>query len=197
MAANPVHRGHRVFLLPTSFGTKIGGPHIEGGGRDEERPEKDQAVQDLLRGAVSDCPTKDEARDGDDGQPYRGADAEQPPAGDEKFIDDRFHFSPDAAHHGFFRARNQPGNLAQFQDAARRDAEPPRWRFVLDETLREREMLYWALVFFVVAIIAAVLGFGGIAGAAAGIAKILFFIFLVLLVLSLLFGWGRRGSTGV
>ena len=35
-------------------------------------------------------------------------------------------------------------------------------------------MLHYAVVFFVIAIIAAVLGFGGIAGSAAGIAKILF-----------------------
>lgn len=35
-------------------------------------------------------------------------------------------------------------------------------------------MLHYAVVFFVIAIIAAVLGFGGIAGSAAGIAKILY-----------------------
>jgi uncharacterized membrane protein YtjA (UPF0391 family) len=45
-------------------------------------------------------------------------------------------------------------------------------------------MLSWALVFFVLAIVAAALGFGGIAGASAGIAQILFFIFLALMVLS-------------
>ena len=50
----------------------------------------------------------------------------------------------------------------------------------------ELEMLYWAVVFFIVAIIAAVLGFGGVAGAAAGIAEILFFVFLVLLMISLI-----------
>ncbi|WP_146585601.1 DUF1328 domain-containing protein [Puniceibacterium confluentis] len=48
-------------------------------------------------------------------------------------------------------------------------------------------MLYWALLFFVVAIIAAVFGFGGIATASAGIAQILFVIFLVLFVVALLF----------
>ena len=37
-------------------------------------------------------------------------------------------------------------------------------------------MLHYAVVFFVIAIIAAILGFGG-AGAAVGIAKILFFVF--------------------
>ena len=47
-------------------------------------------------------------------------------------------------------------------------------------------MLYWAVVFFVVAIIAAVFGFGGIAVASAGIAKILFFIFIALFVLALI-----------
>ena len=37
-------------------------------------------------------------------------------------------------------------------------------------------MLYWAVVFLIVAIIAGILGFGGIAAAAAGMAKILFYI---------------------
>ena len=46
-------------------------------------------------------------------------------------------------------------------------------------------MLYWAVVFFIIAIIAAVFGFSDIAGAATGIARILFFIFLILFVLSL------------
>jgi uncharacterized membrane protein YtjA (UPF0391 family) len=54
-------------------------------------------------------------------------------------------------------------------------------------------MLTYALVFFLVAIIAGVLGFGVIAGTAASIAKILFVIFLVLFVISLLRG-GRPGS---
>jgi uncharacterized membrane protein YtjA (UPF0391 family) len=54
-------------------------------------------------------------------------------------------------------------------------------------------MLSWALIFFVVAIIAAVFGFGGIASASACIAQILFFIFLVLFVVSLIMGMARRG----
>lgn len=53
-------------------------------------------------------------------------------------------------------------------------------------------MLYWALVFLVIAIAAAILGFGGIAGAATGIAKILFFIFLVVFIVSLIAGLFRR-----
>ncbi len=46
-------------------------------------------------------------------------------------------------------------------------------------------MLYYALVFLLIAIVAAVLGFGGIAFAAAGIAKILFYLFLALFLVSL------------
>lgn len=53
-------------------------------------------------------------------------------------------------------------------------------------------MLYWAAVFFIIAIIAAVFGFGGVYVAAAGIAKILFFVFLVLFVISLIAGAVRR-----
>lgn len=53
-------------------------------------------------------------------------------------------------------------------------------------------MLYWAAVFFVIAIVAAVLGFGGLAAASAGIAKVLFFISLALFVISLIAGFMRR-----
>lgn len=56
-------------------------------------------------------------------------------------------------------------------------------------------MLYWAAVFFIIALIAAVFGFGGIAVGAAAIAKILFFVFLVLFIVSLLAGGLRRGPT--
>ena len=49
-------------------------------------------------------------------------------------------------------------------------------------------MLHYAVVFFLIAIVAAVLGFGGIAVGAAEIAKILFFIFLILFVGSLIWG---------
>lgn len=54
-------------------------------------------------------------------------------------------------------------------------------------------MLYWAAVFFVIALIAAVFGFGGIAVEAAAIAKVLFVVFLVLFIVSLLLGRPRRG----
>ncbi len=53
-------------------------------------------------------------------------------------------------------------------------------------------MLYYALVFFLIAIVAAVFGFGGIAVASAGIAKILFYLFLILFLVSLVMGVARR-----
>ena len=49
-------------------------------------------------------------------------------------------------------------------------------------------MLRWALIFFVVSIVAAFFGFGGIASAAAGIAKVLFFVFVALFVITLIAG---------
>lgn len=49
-------------------------------------------------------------------------------------------------------------------------------------------MLRYAVIFFVIALIAALFGFGGIATGAAAIAKVLFFIFVTLLVITLLFG---------
>lgn len=58
------------------------------------------------------------------------------------------------------------------------------------ERVRKREivMLYWAAMFFVLAIVAAVFGFGGIAAGAVGIGKILFVGFLILAVVSLIAG---------
>ena len=53
-------------------------------------------------------------------------------------------------------------------------------------------MLYLALVFFVVALVAAVFGFGGIAASAIGISKILFFVFLVMFIASGVFYMVRR-----
>ena len=47
-------------------------------------------------------------------------------------------------------------------------------------------MLHYAVVFFVIALIAAVFGFGGIAAGAVEIGKILFMIFAVLAVISFL-----------
>lgn len=54
-------------------------------------------------------------------------------------------------------------------------------------------MLYWAAVFFLIAIISAMFGFGGVASTAGAMAKVLFYLFVVLFVVSLVAGVGRRG----
>ena len=54
-------------------------------------------------------------------------------------------------------------------------------------------MLYWALVFLLVAIRAGFFGFGGVAAASATIARVLFFIFVVLFVIMLLNHFLRGG----
>jgi uncharacterized membrane protein YtjA (UPF0391 family) len=56
------------------------------------------------------------------------------------------------------------------------------------QTERIDEMLWYAWVFLVVALLAAILGFGSIAVAAAGIAKICFVLFLVLFLISAIAG---------
>ena len=84
----------------------------------------------------------------------------------------RIHLSANRQHKGWTRTASKKRNFA---------------------ALGEATMLYWALVFLIVALVAAALGFGGIAGASGGIAKILFFIFLVLLLVSLVTHF-TRGS---
>ena len=59
-------------------------------------------------------------------------------------------------------------------------------------THREKPMLYYAVVFLIIALVAGFFGFFGIAGLAAGIAKILFMIFVILFIASLIFGRRRR-----
>ena len=55
-------------------------------------------------------------------------------------------------------------------------------------------MLYYTLVFLLIALIAGVLGFGVVAFAAAEIARIFFYIFLVLFLVGLITHLVRRTS---
>ena len=54
-------------------------------------------------------------------------------------------------------------------------------------------LLHWAVIFLVGALVAALLGFGGVAGTAMEGARLLFWVALVFLVVSLVFGLLRRG----
>jgi uncharacterized membrane protein YtjA (UPF0391 family) len=58
-------------------------------------------------------------------------------------------------------------------------------------TAKESVMLHYAVVFFVIALIAALLGFTGIAAGAADIARILFFLFIVIFLVSIVLGFLR------
>ena len=53
-------------------------------------------------------------------------------------------------------------------------------------------MLYWAVVFLIIALVAALFGFGGIAATSVGIARFLFFLFVVIFVVTLIVGLARR-----
>jgi uncharacterized membrane protein YtjA (UPF0391 family) len=59
--------------------------------------------------------------------------------------------------------------------------------------LRRYAMLHYAVVFFVIALIAALFGFGGIAAGAMEIGKLLFVVFAVLAVASYLFSLVKKG----
>ena len=59
--------------------------------------------------------------------------------------------------------------------------------------LQEMNMLHYAVVFFIIALIAAVFGFGGIAAGAVGIAKILFFVFAIMAIVSFVVSLVRKG----
>jgi uncharacterized membrane protein YtjA (UPF0391 family) len=49
-------------------------------------------------------------------------------------------------------------------------------------------MLSWAVLFFILALVAAVFGFGGFAGTFAGIAKVLLALFVIAFIVSLVMG---------
>jgi uncharacterized membrane protein YtjA (UPF0391 family) len=53
-------------------------------------------------------------------------------------------------------------------------------------------MLYWGLVFFIVAIMAAAVGLGGLAASSAGVAQLLAFMLTAFFAISLLAGFYRR-----
>ncbi|MGH7888290.1 MAG: DUF1328 domain-containing protein [Candidatus Binatia bacterium] len=54
-------------------------------------------------------------------------------------------------------------------------------------------LLYWAVVFLIVALVAAALGFGGVAGAAIEGARLLFWVAIVLFIVALVGGLISRG----
>jgi uncharacterized membrane protein YtjA (UPF0391 family) len=58
---------------------------------------------------------------------------------------------------------------------------------------KETDMLHYAIVFLVIALVAALFGFGGIAAGAVEIAKILFFVFVIMAIVAFVISLGRKG----
>ena len=58
-------------------------------------------------------------------------------------------------------------------------------------------MLHYAVVFFVIALIASLLGFGGVAGLSAQIGWLFAIIAVVFLAVAMLTGRGGRGSVSI
>lgn len=85
-----------------------------------------------------------------------------------------------------------PRDEATRQRGNDKRTRPPQQAADARSQPEEKVMLHYAIVFFVIAIIAAVFGFTGIAAGAAEIAKILFYIFLVVFVVTLLLGVVRH-----
>lgn len=86
------------------------------------------------------------------------------------------------------RAANLPGGLipgnvlfGPAQQGKRTGDEDRSLRY--DQRKGEIVMLYWAIAFLLVAILAGVLGFTEIAGAATVMAQVLFFIFLAMCII--------------
>lgn len=53
-------------------------------------------------------------------------------------------------------------------------------------------LLYWALIFLIIALVAGVLGFGGVASGAESVGRIIFWVALILLLVSLVLNFTRR-----
>jgi uncharacterized membrane protein YtjA (UPF0391 family) len=87
-----------------------------------------------------------------------------------------------------FRGNRSPSRL--FLDTP--VPEPSPTTVVLD--LKQNEdtgmsILKWALIFFVISIIAGILGFTGVSVASADIARVLFYIFAVIFLILLILGF--------
>jgi uncharacterized membrane protein YtjA (UPF0391 family) len=54
-------------------------------------------------------------------------------------------------------------------------------------------LLHWAVIFLVIALVAALLGFGGVAGTAMAGAKLLFWVAIVFAIIAFVFSLLRRG----
>jgi uncharacterized membrane protein YtjA (UPF0391 family) len=66
--------------------------------------------------------------------------------------------------------------------------------FSLAQTVVLPNLVWMAIVFFIIAIVAYVLGARGVAGMSAGIGRTLLFVFLILAILFVIVGLVNRGA---
>jgi uncharacterized membrane protein YtjA (UPF0391 family) len=100
---------------------------------------------------------------------------------------------------GFAARRRRPGGRTVDRQHAVLDERPaarrPALRLLLGGTPAalvpptEQDMLRWALIFAIIAVIAGALGFTGIEAGAADIARLLFYVFVALVVIFLVLGF--------
>jgi uncharacterized membrane protein YtjA (UPF0391 family) len=63
---------------------------------------------------------------------------------------------------------------------------------VYDEEIKMGNLINWAIIFLIVALVAGLFGFGGLAGTAMGGAKMLFWVAIILFLVSAIAGFMRR-----
>ena len=92
------------------------------------------------------------------------------------------------------QAASQPSVPGERREKSVSCMERPNWREVRPATRQGVEaeepmtLLKWALVFFLVSIVAGILGFTGVSAASADIARLLFYIFVVIFLVLLILG---------
>jgi uncharacterized membrane protein YtjA (UPF0391 family) len=62
-------------------------------------------------------------------------------------------------------------------------------RFASQHLETAMSILKWALIFFVVSIVAGILGFTGVSAASADVARVLFYIFVIIFLVLLVLGF--------
>jgi uncharacterized membrane protein YtjA (UPF0391 family) len=104
---------------------------------------------------------------------------------------DRHRWAPDIEQGALHLSTIPPTGTAKAETAF------PHKRYPRRENRKQEDvvgaLLYWAVVFLIVAIVAAVFGFGAVAGTAMVAAKIIFWVAIVLFVIALIGGFFRRG----
>jgi uncharacterized membrane protein YtjA (UPF0391 family) len=91
-------------------------------------------------------------------------------------------------------AMKRPRSAARYRNQSHRSQLDPRFRLRRrsggPNAWKERAMtiLRWALLFFLISIVAGVLGFTGLSAASADIARFLFYVFIVIFLVLLILG---------